>query len=177
MRILILSLPLLALTACMPPVNRTPVTPLSVAAIEPARYLGKWYEIARLPNQFENDCEGVTAEYGARADGKISVINTCHSGGPGGAPRQAKGSARIVDAASNAKLKVSFFGPFEGDYWVLDHAPDYSWSIVGEPRGRYLWILSRTAQIAPALRADLIERVRARGYSVDALHWTQQAPA
>jgi hypothetical protein len=72
------------------------------------------------------------------------VLNTCHKGGPTGPVKVIEGKAKIADAATKAKLKVSFFGPFfVGDYWVLDHADDYSWSIVGEGSGRYLWLLTR----------------------------------
>ena len=91
-------------------------------------------ELARYEQGFQRDCDGVTADYALRSDGKISVINRCRK--PDGSLKQAKGVAKLADSATNAKLKVSFFGPFYGDYWVLDHADDYSWSIVGEPSGR-----------------------------------------
>lgn len=75
--------------------------------------------------------------------------------------------ARIVEGSGNAKLKVSFFGPFYvGDYWVLDRAEDYSWSIVGEPSGRNLWLLSRTAEPAVRMRETIMSRVRELGYDV-----------
>jgi apolipoprotein D and lipocalin family protein len=72
---------------------------------------------------------------------------------------------------------VSFFGPFFGDYWVLDHADDYAWSIVGEPSGRYLWILSRNATPTPAALAALKSRAAALGYDVTMLRETKQPPA
>lgn len=179
MRFVVLFVSLLALSACaMPPVNRDERVALGpVAPVELDRYVGKWYEIARFPNRFEENCEGVTAEYAKRADGKISVLNTCRKGSPAGKAEDANGVARIVDPATNAKLKVSFFGPFEGDYWVLDRASDYSWSLVGEPRGRYLWVLAREPKISGALKAELVGKLKARGYNTDALHWTQQPPA
>ena len=156
-----------------PPVNRASAPPLSVTAIDITRYAGLWYEIARFPNGFEKDCAGVAAQYTPRPDGKLTVLNTCRKGDPAGAAKVAKGVARIVDPATNAKLKVSFFAPFEGDYWVLDRAADYSWALVGEPRGRYLWILSRTPTLEGALKADLLGRLQARGYNVSALEWTR----
>ncbi len=88
--------------------------------------------------RFEKGRDGVTAEYSKRPDGLIRVVNTCRQGG---ADRTGQGQRRqvVADAATKAKLKVSFFGPFFlGDYWVLDHADDYSWSIIGEGSGRYL---------------------------------------
>lgn len=166
------------LSACvLPPVNRNDQTPLGpVAQVDVDRYVGKWFEVARLPNGFEEGCEGVTAEYAKRPDGKLTVLNTCREGAPGGEARVAKGAARIVDPVSNAKLKVSFFGPFEGDYWVLERADDYSWSLVGEPRGRYLWILSREPVLGERLKAELVGKLKARGYDTDALYWTRQPP-
>lgn len=178
-RCLVSAAALVLLGGCMlPPVNRDAAAPLGgVASIEPQAYAGLWYEIARFPNAFEENCEGVTAEYTLRGDGRIIVRNTCREGAPGGEARVATGIARIVDPETNANLKVRFgLSPIEGDYWVLDRADDYSWSLVGEPRGRFLWILARTPEIDPARRADLIARLQARGYNTDALYWTQQPP-
>jgi len=168
----------LALAGCAsPPVNRASETPLTtVQAVDVDRYLGRWYEIARLPNQFEKNCEGVTADYARRDDGLIEVVNTCRKGAPDGALKSARGRARIVDTASNAKLEVSFFGPFWGDYWIIDLAEDYSRSIVGEPSGRYLWILSRTPTISDESRANALSRLEAFGYDTSALYFTQQPP-
>lgn len=136
------------------------------------RYLGRWYELARYEQSFQKDCEGVSADYARRADGRISVLNSCRK--PGGAVKRAEGKARIADPATNAKLKVSFFGPFYGDYWVLDHAEDYSWSIVGEPSGRYLWILSREPVPGRAKLDMLIARAGELGYDTAMLRMTRQ---
>lgn len=161
------------LGACvnMPPVNRAAAPPLaSVAQVDLERYGGLWHEAARLPNQFERGCVAATATYTKREDGLIGVRNVCTKAD--GAQADANGRAKIVDAASNAKLKVSFFGPFFfGDYWVIDLAPDYSWAIVGEPRGRYLWVLTRAERIDEALKAELVGRVQAKGYNPAALYW------
>jgi apolipoprotein D and lipocalin family protein len=169
---------LAALAGCAsPPVNRTSEAPLTVvASVDPDRYLGRWYEIARFENSFEMGCEGVTADYSRRGDGLISVVNTCRKGAPDGKAELAKGRARIVDTATNAKLKVSFFGPFWGDYWIIDLTEDYSRSIVGEPSGRYLWILSRTPTISDASRTDAISKLQAMGYDTSALYFTKQPP-
>lgn len=142
-------------------------------------YLGPWYEYARYENGFEKGCEGVTADYARRADGGITVINTCRKGAPDGPPKVARGKAKIVPGSGDAKLKVSFFGPFYGDYWVLDHgapAPDgrYPWSIVGEPSGRYLWLLTRDRTPSPDLRALLEQRTRALGYDRGLVRLTRQ---
>ncbi len=179
MRAFLFLIPLALLSACiLPPVNRSSDVPLGpVAQIEIERYAGLWYEIARFENSFERDCEGVTAEYASRPDGRITVINTCRQGAPSGPVERAEGVARIVDPATNAKLKVRFGGPFEGDYWVLDRDEDYRWALVGEPSGRFLWILSRTPALSEATRADLLQRLQTRGYNTAALRWTAQPPA
>jgi len=138
-------------------------------------YVGHWYEFARYDNRFEKGCESVTAEYVKRDNGLISVTNRCRLGGVDGPPKVSEGRAKIVPDSDNAKLKVSFFGPFYvGSYWVLDHADDYSWSIIGEPSGRFLWILTRAKVPPPVLRADLIRRVGALGYDTSMLRQTQQ---
>lgn len=146
--------------------------------VDLSRYLGRWYEIARYDNSFQRDCEGVTAEYTLRPDGMIRVLNTCHEGSPEGRVRTAEGKAKLVPGSGNAKLKVSFFGPFFfGDYWVLDHAEDYSWSVVGEPTGKYLWLLCREATPAETAKAALVRRAIEIGYDASMLRMTRQPPA
>ena len=105
-------------------------------------------------------------------DGTIGVLNRCRK--PDGKVKEAKGRAKVVDRATNSKLKVSFFGPFFGDYWILDHGDDYRWSLVGEPSGRYLWILHRMATPPEAEREALINRARAMGYDTTMLIRTKQ---
>ena len=146
--------------------------PQPARSVELQRYLGRWYEIARYEQGFQKDCDGVTADYALRSDGKISVLNRCRKAD--GRISDAKGVAKIDDPVSNAKLKVSFFGPFYGDYWVLDHAADYSWSIVGEPSGRYLWLLARDAVPGTVRTAALIARAKALGYDTTMLRTTAQ---
>jgi apolipoprotein D and lipocalin family protein len=154
-----------------------PRVPEPAKPVELSRYLGRWCEIARFDSRFERDCEGVTAEYSLRPDGMIQVLNTCRMGSPEGRARTVEGKAKIVQGSGNAKLKVSFFGPFFfGDYWVLDHAEDYSWSIVGEPTGKYLWILCREAKPADPIKEMLMARAAGLGYDTSLLRMTRQAP-
>ncbi|MFK3691720.1 lipocalin family protein [Agrobacterium tumefaciens] len=150
-----------------------PSVPQPVKLVEIDRYLGHWFELARYENQFERDCEAVAADYSLRKDGMVRVLNTCREGGITGKRKESEGRAKTVPGSGNAKLKVSFFGPFYGDYWILDHAADYSWSIVGEPSGRYLWILTRAPKPPKKTRNMLVERAKALGYDVDMLRWTQ----
>ena len=174
----VLSVFLALLSGCAsPPVNRASAAPLAtVPQVDLDRYAGRWYEIARLPNSFEENCEGVTADYARRADGLIDVVNTCRVGSPAGKSKVAKGRARVADPQTNAKLEVSFFGPFWGDYWIIDLAEDYSLAIVSEPKGRYLWVLSRTPTIADETRAAALARLEAQGFDVSKLYFPQQPP-
>lgn len=168
---------LAGLSACVvlskPPVGN-PKVPQPAKPVEIERYLGRWYELYRYDAAFQKDCEAVSADYSRNADGSIRVLNTCHKGAVDGAVTTATGKAKVVDAASGAKLKVSFFGPFYGDYWVMDHAGDYQWSIVGEPSGRYLWVLSRDARPTDALKAMLRRRVEELGYDWSLVRETRQ---
>jgi apolipoprotein D and lipocalin family protein len=166
-----------ALVACdRPPVSRDGLTPLTtVSSVDLNRYVGTWYEVARFDHEFERGCASVTATYSLNADGKINVVNRCRRGSPTGPVDDARGTARVVDTATNAKLGVTFFWPFEGDYWILELDPSYEWAVVGEPSGRYLWILSRSPQISDTLRADLLTRIQAKGYNTTKLIWTVQA--
>jgi apolipoprotein D and lipocalin family protein len=156
--------------------SRHPVGNASVPeprkSVDLKRYLGRWFEIARYEQRFEKGCEGVTADYSLRADGSISVVNRCRKAD--GRISGARGRARVVDTSTNAKLKVSFFGPFYGDYWVLDLGDDYGWAIVGEPSGRYLWILHRQPTPAEAQINELIGRARQLGYDTSMLLRTKQ---
>jgi apolipoprotein D and lipocalin family protein len=146
--------------------------PQPARSVDIGRYLGRWHELARYEQGFQKDCEGVTADYSLRDDGKIRVVNTCRK--PDGRITDAVGKAKIVDSATNAKLKVSFFGPFYGNYWVLDRAEDYSWAIIGEPSGRYLWLLSREAVPGQARLDAMTARARELGYDTALLRVTQQ---
>jgi apolipoprotein D and lipocalin family protein len=168
---------LLLLGGCeRPPVNRDTTQALTTAkSVDVKRYLGKWYEIARFPNEFEKDCVDVTADYGLSGDKTLSVVNRCRKQASQNSQEESIGSARIVDDETNAKLAVTFFWPFEGDYWILAVADDYSWSLVGEPSGRYLWILARSPHISPELTAELTAKLKKQGYKTDALYWTPQS--
>lgn len=156
--------------ACSPqPVYRRSEAPLPIARIEVDRYVGVWRELARLPNEFERGCVHVSAAYARRDDGRLSVRNTCID--RAGESREAIGRARFVGAPGEGKLKVSFFGPFWGDYWVLQRAENYAWAIVGEPRGRYLWVLARADAITPQLREEMERRVTDLGYRPSDMVW------
>ena len=134
-----------------------PVTP--VANVDLTRYAGTWYEIAKIPNRFQEQCvRGTTAEYSLREDGRITVLNSCFK--EDGGRDEAEGVAKIEDSVTNARLKVSFVSflgwrPFWGDYWVIGLDADYGWAIVGTPDRKYGWILART----PTLDVGVLETV------------------
>jgi apolipoprotein D and lipocalin family protein len=175
-QILAIAAAALCLSACTAmPVGNSAV-PEPAKRVDFDRYQGRWYEFARYENRFERNCAGVTAEYARREDGLISVLNTCRKGAPDGPVQVARGRARPVGDPLDAKLKVSFFGPFYGDYWVLDRAEDYSWAIVGEGSGRYLWVLTRAPIQSSAQREALLARVAGLGYDTKLLHFTAQSP-
>ena len=136
----------------------------SVSAVDIKRYLGDWHEIARYPHRFEKGCEEVAAHYSSLADGRIKVVNECYKGGAARRKASIEGTARIVDDKSNAKLKVSFFWPFEGDYWILDVGPDYEYAVVGEPRRKHLWILSRSPEMDEDVYRRLLKTIESKGY-------------
>lgn len=169
------ALALISTTALARDPGRNRAVPQPHKTVDIRRYAGLWHEIGRYENRFERGMEGVTAEYRLRDDGLVEVINTGHKGAPDGPAKVAVGRAKIVPDSNGAKLKVSFFGPFFfGDYWVLDHDPDYAWSIVGEPSGRYLWLLARDARPTSVVRDILFARAREFGYDTDRIRVTQQ---
>ncbi len=145
-----------------------------VPRVEIERYLGTWYEIARYPNRFQNECVSVTADYSLRDDGKIRVVNACRKGAPDGPIKRIEGKAWVVDRETNAKLRVQFFWPFWGAYWIIDLGEDYKYAVVGHPKRKYLWILSRTPDMSPELYQTIVERLVKKGYDPARLEKTPQ---
>lgn len=131
------------------------------------RYMGKWYEIERLPNKFEEGLEDITAMYILRDDGYITVINEGRLVEDKSRVKQAKGKAWAPNPREPSKLKVSFVWPFSGDYWVLRVDPDYNYALVGDPTGKYLWILSRERKLDPEIVLELKNYASILGFSVE----------
>jgi apolipoprotein D and lipocalin family protein len=153
----------------LPPVRVAP-------SVDLARYAGKWYEIARLPNWFQRACSSdTTATYTLRPDGKVDVLNTCRKSD--GKLKSAQGTAWTVGGGEpNTKLKVTFFWPFSGDYWIIALDPDYRWVLVGEPARKYLWILSRTPHLDEPLYQSILRRAAEQGFDTRRLLPTRQNP-
>lgn len=146
-----------------------------VKELDLQRYLGTWYEIARFDHRFERDLVGVSANYSLREDGKIRVVNSGYKNSLEGEYSEAIGKAKIPNPKTDpAKLKVSFFWIFYGDYYVLELDPDYQWAIIGSSSDKYLWILSRTPQLTDNLYSDLLDRISKRGYDVSKLIKVEQ---
>jgi apolipoprotein D and lipocalin family protein len=154
-----------------------------VATLDLQRYSGVWYEIARLPFRFQEKCaHSVVVRYTVRDDGRLGVVNECVE--KDGRVSRASGVARLADPKGPpSRLKVRFAPAFLsflpavwGDYWVIDLAPDYSYAVVGEPKRRYLWILSRTPRMPEPLYAEILGRA-ARFYDVSRVLRTEQREA
>jgi lipocalin len=154
------------------PMNSIDTTTVDELDIE--RYLGTWYEIARFPHSFERNLVGVTATYSYRNDGKIRVVNQGFKGSLEGKRSRAEGKARIPDPENPARLKVSFFLFFYGDYFVLELDKEYQWAMIGSSSPNYFWILSRTPQMDRTIYQSLLENARARGYNLDQLIMVEQ---
>ena len=138
------------------------------------RYQGRWFEVARLPFRFEAKCVAdVTATYTLRADGRIDVVNECRKAD--GRITRAEGWAKVVAGdGSNARLKVTFFPPFFGDYWILALDEGYRWAMVGTPNRKDLWVLSRTAVMDEGVLEGLLRRARELGFVLDGVIFTKQ---
>ncbi len=150
-----------------PPLETVPMVDLD-------RYLGTWYEIATIPQSFQRGCTGVTATYSLRPDGKIKVVNSCRPERLDAPERRVEGRAWVVDRTSNAKLKVSFFLWFSGDYWIIELGRDYDYAVIGHPARKYLWVLCRQPRMDEALYADILERLRTKGYDTALIQRTLQ---
>jgi apolipoprotein D and lipocalin family protein len=150
--------------------------PLDVVdKVDVQRYLGKWYEIALLPNSFEKGCNCTTAEYSLIDSTTIRVINSCRKDSVKGEVDKANGKAFVVEGSNNAKLRVQFFWPFRGDYWIIDlDKENYSYAVVGAPNRKYLWILSRTPKMDEIIYNGLIEKCKAKGFDISKLEKTKQ---
>lgn len=146
----------------------------TVPSVDLNRYLGTWYEIASYPAWFQKDCTGSTATYSLLPDGRIKVVNQCFKKSLDGPQKTSTGKAEVVDTSTNAKLKVWFFWPFKGDYWIVDLDQDYRWAVVGVPSRKYLWILSRTPSLDEEVYTGILSRIADQGYDPDRLDLTPQ---
>jgi apolipoprotein D and lipocalin family protein len=176
----ILSLVMLAIVGNAQDASKRPLTVISEVDLN--RYVGTWYEIARLPNSFQEHCVGdVTATYTLADDGTIVVVNRCRK--ENGEMSEVTGRAkRAGDEGPNTKLKVRFapaflsFLPFVwGNYWIIMLAPDYTYVVIGEPDRKYLWILSRTPAMDETTLQGVLEEIKQHGYDLTGLIRTKNS--
>ncbi len=149
----------------------------AVADFDLQRYLGTWYEIARLDHRFERGLSNVSATYSLRDDSGIKVVNRgYHTGSKEW--RQAEGKAYFVAGPNVGRLKVSFFGPFYGGYNIIElDESQYRYSMVAGNDRSYLWILSRTPELEPAILGRLLRKADALGFATEELIFVEHGRA
>lgn len=163
---------LAALAGCAAPGGAPPLA--TVERVDLQRYYGTWYEIAAIPNRFQRGCVATRATYAAREDGRVRVVNECRDGSLDGAWRRIEGVAYPAEPGDASRLRVQFFWPFAGDYWILALDPNYRYALVGHPSRDYLWILSRSPSLEPAVYDRLVALAGAQGYDVSRIERTPQ---
>lgn len=161
------------LTGCSNPVPPPGVTVVENFNIN--RYLGTWYEIARLDHPFESGLEQVTATYGLQVNGGVSVINRGYNPARG-IWQSAQGEAWFTGAPTKGALKVSFFGPFYGGYNVMAVDKYYQHALLCGPDRSYLWILSRTPTLSTEVKNQYIHQAQQQGFDTSKLIWVKQTP-
>lgn len=175
-RVLLAALIVTAAAACAAAESSRLPPPRTVPQVDLQRYLGRWYEIASYPQRFQRGCVAATAEYSLRDDGAIRVVNSCRKGSLDGELKTAEAKAWVVDPQTNARLKVQFFWPFRGDYWIIDLGADYEYAVVGAPSRKYLWILGREPVVRGEVLEGILARLEAQGYDTSRLVWTKHPP-
>ena len=160
---IVCAISILGSCACPPSEKYTDQT---VAAVDLSRYMGKWYAIASLPAWFQKNCFCVTAEYSFEKD-YVKVVNACRKGTSDGPLKVSAAKAFVVPHTGNSQLKVQFFWPFKGDYWIIALDDDYRYAMVGHPCRKYLWILSRTPTMDEKPYNMLVQRAESEGYDVE----------
>lgn len=147
----------------------------TVDTLDIERYLGTWYELARLPNNFEKGLICVTANYSIKENGKIQVINRGRKESDPSKVKESRGTAWVPDPANPGQLKVRFFWPFAGDYYVMKLGPDYKYALVGSPSRDYLWILCRNKRLDGPTINSLLEFAAQKGFDMEQLEWIDQS--
>lgn len=155
-----------------PPIATGPLK--AVERVDLTRYMGRWYEIARYPNYFQEGVVGVVANYELTEDGEIRVTNTGREGALDGDETVATAKGWAVEGSGGAKWQVQFIWPFKADYWIIDVCRDYSYAVVGQPSRERLWILSRSPTMDEGTYNAICRRLRLSGYDPSKLERTPQ---
>jgi len=161
-RFFILILSPLAMFSCT---SKAPLPTVDMLDIN--KYAGTWYEIERLPNSFEKGLECVTATYTVRADGRVTVLNKGHKTNKDSKISDIQGTAWVPDPEYPGRLKVRFFWPFAGDYYVIALDDHYAYALVGDPSRKFLWILARQPELDAAITSELKVIAREQGFDTD----------
>jgi apolipoprotein D and lipocalin family protein len=148
----------------------------TVSNVDLNKYAGKWFEIASYPQRFQKGCHCTTAEYTLSDKGYVIVENRCNKDSVNGKQSYIKGKAFVEKNSGNAKLKVQFFWPFRGKYWIIDLADDYSYAVVSHPNRKYLWILSRTPNMSDATYNKILLNLKEKHFDLTKLQLTPQIP-
>jgi apolipoprotein D and lipocalin family protein len=164
----------LTLFICMAATDSKSKELQTVPAVDLQKYCGKWYEIAAYPQPFQKGCHCTTAAYTLSDKGYVIVENRCNKNSVNGKTSSIKGKAFVEKNSGNAKLKVQFFWPFKGKYWIIDLAPDYSYAVVSHPNRKYLWILCRTSKMSSEVYEQITARLKEKGFDLDKLKMTPQ---
>ncbi|MCX6352020.1 MAG: lipocalin family protein [Bacteroidetes bacterium] len=158
----------------MNPATTKSQTLQTVSSVDLKKYSGKWYEIASYPQRFQKGCNCTTAEYTLSEKGFVIVENRCNKDSVNGKQSYIKGKAFVEANSGNAKLKVQFFWPFTGKYWIIDLADDYSYAVVSHPNKKYLWILSRTPKVNDTIYQQILSRLKEKDFDLLKLKITTQ---
>jgi apolipoprotein D and lipocalin family protein len=166
---------ILVLIGVLSMVSGTKAQPLqTVPYVDLNRYAGVWYEIASYPQRFQKGCTHTTAEYSLSDKGYLIVENLCKKDSLNGRDSYIKGKAFVEPNSGNSKLKVQFFWPFKGKYWIIDLADDYSYAVVSHPNRKYLWILSRTPRMDEEVYGKIIKKLNDMDFDTSKLLLTKQ---
>jgi apolipoprotein D and lipocalin family protein len=171
-------LPALAVAACALAAPAFAAPPAVAAAttaaaprIELTQMMGRWYEVARIPNSLQRNCQAGASEWTRTGDG-FNVVQSCHKGTPEGPLAEWKAKARVADPVTNTKFRMSFFGGLVSqEYRVLDHSIDQGWLILATGDGKYLWLMSQKPTLPSAVRAQALARIRELGFDTGRLEF------
>jgi apolipoprotein D and lipocalin family protein len=169
------SIPALAIAAALIAGSASAAPPPPTQKIELSKMMGRWYEVARLPNKIQTGCQGGTSDWQRSSDG-FAVVQACHKGSLSAPVTEWKARAKVLDTSTNAKLQMTFFnGLVRQEYWVLDHRPEQGWLILGTPGGRSVWLMSQRPTLPTGVKAQAVARLKQLGYDTGRLEFPQPA--
>ena len=164
---------LAALAACLmlAPFSGAQAAPEPTKRIEISQMMGRWYEVARVPNALQRGCQAGASDWAPSATG-FAVVQSCHKGAPNGPLSVWKAKATVADPQTNAKLKMTFFGGVVSqDYVVVDHRPEQGWLVLATANGKYLWLMSTRPTLSAVVKAQALARIRQLGFDVGRLEF------